>query len=114
MKNVLALVIVAILSGCVEPPTSPAEAAARQWAAADYAARNCAGYIGGFSDVKDLRAEAQKIERLLRSGPAGTPTSRPSLNQHEPDLPEADQQLRLSECEATSPASLFPLPDSGT
>ena len=52
--------LVFVLAGCVQPPATPAEKAARQWAGAELAATKCAGYIGGFSAAKDMRNEAKK------------------------------------------------------
>lgn len=52
--------LVIVLAGCVQPPASPEEKVAGQWAGAELAATKCAGYIGGFSAAKDLRNEAKK------------------------------------------------------
>jgi hypothetical protein len=63
---VLATVGLIGLSGCVEPPKSPMEAAARKAAAAELTAKQCAGYAGGYESVRKLREDANKNVTIAR------------------------------------------------
>ena len=54
------LLAASVIGGCVAPPTSEKQLQARQAAAAEYVARNCAAYLGGFSDVRELRQAANQ------------------------------------------------------
>ncbi|MEM8577083.1 MAG: hypothetical protein AAGF60_04460 [Pseudomonadota bacterium] len=54
-------------AGCVEPPSSPAQAAARKAAAAEFVARRCGGMAGGFTDAQALRKVANEQAVLSRS-----------------------------------------------
>jgi hypothetical protein len=57
------------LAGCVEPPASPMEAAARRAAAAELTAKQCAGFAGGYESVRKLRHDAnQNIATARRLG----------------------------------------------
>ena len=55
-----------LLTGCVEPPSSPAQAAARKAAAAELVARRCGFMMGGFSDGQQLRQVANEQIVLAR------------------------------------------------
>lgn len=43
------------LTGCVTAPANPAEVSANKAAGLEYAVRSCSGFVGGFSDIKELR-----------------------------------------------------------
>lgn len=59
-RTILVSVCIAALSACVAPPSSEMERQARQAAAAEYAALNCASAVGGFSAARELRKEANQ------------------------------------------------------
>jgi hypothetical protein len=61
MKRLAFAVPLVLLAACaVEPPKSPMERHARLAAAAELAAKNCGGYIGGYSAAQDLRNDANQ------------------------------------------------------
>lgn len=55
------------LSACVAPPASPMEKHARLAAGAELAARQCAGYAGGYGGAKKLKADANKNIKISRN-----------------------------------------------
>ena len=66
-KLIIAGVSAILLAACVQPPASPAEAAARKAAGAEYAARNCGAFVGGFSDARELRDVANQQITIARN-----------------------------------------------
>ena len=64
MRNVISKLLAAgsvgVLSACVAPPASEMESQARKAAAAEYVAKNCGAYVGGFLSARELRAESNR------------------------------------------------------
>lgn len=67
MKILCGTVCLAALTACVAPPSSEMERQARQAAGAEYAAKNCASSVGGFSAARELRQEANQRIVAARS-----------------------------------------------
>lgn len=67
MRILSTIVCLAALSACVAPPSSEMERQARQAAGAEYAAKNCAAAVGGFSAARELRQEANQRIVAARS-----------------------------------------------
>ena len=67
--NIKILVAVPLigLNACVAPPSSPMEAAARKAAGAELAAKQCAGYVGGYEGVRRLREDSNRNIAIARS-----------------------------------------------
>jgi len=61
------LITLGFLGGCVAPPSSPMEAAARKAVGAELVAKRCAGYAGGYEGVQKLRQDSNKNIALARS-----------------------------------------------
>ncbi|MGB7269365.1 MAG: hypothetical protein WBC90_07565 [Albidovulum sp.] len=59
-KHVIAIAITCTVSGCVEPPKSPMEAQARLAVAAEFAAQNCGGFVGGYDGAKKMKEDANR------------------------------------------------------
>lgn len=55
-----------LLAGCIEPPASPMEFAARKAAAAELTAKQCAGQAGGYDSVRKLRQDANQSVATAR------------------------------------------------
>ncbi len=66
-KTFLAGLSALTLAACVPPPANPAEAAARKAAGAEYAARNCGAFVGGFQDARALKDVADEQITLARN-----------------------------------------------
>jgi hypothetical protein len=67
LKKSLFVGISMLLVGCVAPPANEMERQANRAAGAEYLARNCGAYVGGFSAARDLRTEANQRVVAARS-----------------------------------------------
>ena len=59
-KYAIAAIPLALLTACSNPPASPEEGYARRAAAAEFVAKRCAAYTGGYGAVRDLKKDASK------------------------------------------------------
>ena len=66
-KRSLALGFLLPLTACVQPPQSPMEQQARLAMAAQFAAQNCGGLIGGYDGAKQMKEDANKSIVLARN-----------------------------------------------
>ena len=67
LRSIIVLTAGLSLTACVSsPPLSPMQIAANQWAGAQVAVEQCAPWIGGFGDARELREEANEDLRRAR------------------------------------------------
>lgn len=61
MINFLGLSVpIFFLAACATPPSSPEEGYARRAAAAELVVKRCAGYVGGYGAIRELKKDANK------------------------------------------------------
>lgn len=66
-NRILALGVLLPLAACVQPPKSPMEQQARLAMAAQFAAQNCGGFIGGYDGARRMKEDANKSIVLARN-----------------------------------------------
>ena len=59
-KIALSATFLSVLGACAAPPASPMEKHARLAAGAELAARQCAGALGGYDSVRQMKKDSSK------------------------------------------------------